>query len=301
MTLLTIATMVEYAGNGATVAFPTTFKFSVNSEVVVTEVDDGTLVETVKTMTTHYLVTGRNTPTGGTVTMLVAPAAGKTLRIERVTPLTQTTDLRTQAAYNPEVIETALDHLEQQIQELEESTSSFLASVTDIEGRLDIIEPQIVDILERLDIIEAQIVDILTRLDALELITSDFNRLQCWTVVLSSHETPFEEGVKAGRFVLPYNFTIVGFEVSVSTAQTSGDILTFDCNVAGASILSTKVTIDNGETSSLTAATPCVLSGSGAKLRGAEISWDIDQVGDGTAIWAQAVVYGYPTHAVAFP
>jgi hypothetical protein len=55
-----------------------------------------------------------------------------------------------------------------------------------------------------------------------------------------------------------------------------------DINESGASILSTKLSIDNSEKTSTTAATPCVIS-DGALADDAEITIDVDQIGDGTA------------------
>jgi hypothetical protein len=55
-----------------------------------------------------------------------------------------------------------------------------------------------------------------------------------------------------------------------------------DIHESGTTILSTKLTIDNGEKTSTTAATPPVISDS-ALADDAEITVDIDQIGDGTA------------------
>lgn len=77
-------------------------------------------------------------------------------------------------------------------------------------------------------------------------------------------------------------FTLSGVAASLTTAQASGSILTIDINVNGASILSTKLTIDNTEKTSATAAAPAVIS-SASIPEDAEITIDIDQIGDGTA------------------
>jgi hypothetical protein len=81
---------------------------------------------------------------------------------------------------------------------------------------------------------------------------------------------------------MPFAMTLVGVRASLSTAQTSGSILTVDVNDSGTSVLSTKLTIDNTETTSTTAATQPVISDT-ALAEDAEISIDIDQIGDGTA------------------
>jgi hypothetical protein len=75
---------------------------------------------------------------------------------------------------------------------------------------------------------------------------------------------------------------ITGVRASLTTAQTSGSIFTVDINDSGTSILITKLTIDNTEKTSTTAATAPVISDT-AIADDAEITIDIDQVGDGTA------------------
>lgn len=84
------------------------------------------------------------------------------------------------------------------------------------------------------------------------------------------------------KFRMPYAMTVSAVRASLSTAQTSGSILTIDINDSGTTILSTKLTIDNGEKTSTTAAAAAVISDT-ELADDAEISIDIDQVGDGTA------------------
>jgi hypothetical protein len=67
---------------------------------------------------------------------------------------------------------------------------------------------------------------------------------------------------------------------------------TVDINEAGTFLsLSTKLTIDNTEKTSVTAATPAVISDS-SLADDAEMSIDIDQVGDGTAKGLKITLYG---------
>jgi len=91
MTVSTTYTPLLYAGNAATTAFSVTWPFRTGTLVVTLISSTGT--ETVKTLTTHYTVTGgtdsNGLPATGTVTMLTAPAVGESLRITRVTPKTQ--------------------------------------------------------------------------------------------------------------------------------------------------------------------------------------------------------------------
>ena len=81
---------------------------------------------------------------------------------------------------------------------------------------------------------------------------------------------------------MPYAMTLSAVRCSLTTAQTSGSIFTVDINGGGTTILSTKLTIDNTEKTSTTAATAAVISDT-ALSDDTEITIDIDQVGDGTA------------------
>ncbi|MCY1359746.1 hypothetical protein D9M69_463360 [compost metagenome] len=90
---------------------------------------------------------------------------------------------------------------------------------------------------------------------------------------------------------MPYAFTLSEVRASLTTAQTSGAILTVDINEGGTSILSTKLTIDNTERTSTTAATPPVISDA-SLADDAEVTIDIDQVGDGTAKGLKVVLIG---------
>lgn len=98
----------------------------------------------------------------------------------------------------------------------------------------------------------------------------------------SDETTALTAGTAKISFRMPNAMTVTAVRASLVTAQTSGSIFTVDINEAGVSILSTKLTIDNGELTSTTAATPAVISDS-ALADDALITVDIDQIGDGTA------------------
>ncbi len=93
MTISTTTARYSYAGNGVTTAFAYSSKFLANGDLVVVSIVDATGVETVKTLTTHYTITGAGDAGGGTVTMLTAPASGTTLVIYGDPALTQGVDL----------------------------------------------------------------------------------------------------------------------------------------------------------------------------------------------------------------
>ena len=94
--------------------------------------------------------------------------------------------------------------------------------------------------------------------------------------------TAITTGTTKAYFRSPLAFTLTDVRASLLTAQTSGNIFTVDINESGTSILSTKLTIDNTEKTSVTAATPAVISDT-AIANDAEITIDVDQVGSGTA------------------
>jgi hypothetical protein len=98
----------------------------------------------------------------------------------------------------------------------------------------------------------------------------------------SDETTALTTGTAKVTFRAPSAFTLTGVRASLTTAQSSGSIFTVDVNQNGSSVLSTKLTIDNTEKTSVTAATPPVISTS-AITDDAEITIDIDQIGNGTA------------------
>jgi hypothetical protein len=107
----------------------------------------------------------------------------------------------------------------------------------------------------------------------------DLQRIQ---VACSDETTAITAGTAKVTFRMPYAATLVGVRASLSTAQASGNIFTVDINEGGTSVLSTKLTIDNTEKTSTTAATPAVISDA-ALADDAEITIDVDQIGNGTA------------------
>jgi hypothetical protein len=101
----------EYAGDGLTTAFATSpVVFFDSADLKVYVVVNSTGVATLKTITTHYTVTGGDGSTG-TVTMLTAPASGETLVIVRNVAATQSSDFVNNDINDAEVLEDALDRL----------------------------------------------------------------------------------------------------------------------------------------------------------------------------------------------
>lgn len=119
MTVSTTTAKVTYTGNGATVAFPTTFPFYDTTDLQVIERVIATGVETVKTLTTHYTVSGGLGLTG-TVTAVVAPSSLVKWTIKRATPLTQDIDYVENDPFPAATHEEGLDRGVMRDQELDE-------------------------------------------------------------------------------------------------------------------------------------------------------------------------------------
>jgi hypothetical protein len=98
----------------------------------------------------------------------------------------------------------------------------------------------------------------------------------------SDETTALTTGTAKMTFRMPHAMTLTAVRASLTTAQTSGSIFTVDINQGGVSVLGTKLTIDNTEKTSTTAATPATITTS-ALTDDSEITIDIDQIGDGTA------------------
>lgn len=104
---------------------------------------------------------------------------------------------------------------------------------------------------------------------------------QCIPIACSDEATALTAGTAKVTFRMPFGFTLSEVRASVTTAPT-GSVLTVDINESGSTILSTKLTIDAGEKTSTTAATPAVISDANL-ADDAEITIDIDGVGSSVA------------------
>jgi hypothetical protein len=112
-------------------------------------------------------------------------------------------------------------------------------------------------------------------------------------IAVGDETTAITTGTAKVTFRMPYAIDLNEIRGSLSTAQTSGSIFTVDVNNAGTSLLSTKLTIDNTEKTSTTAATPAVLTYATTQiLADAEVTIDVDQIGDGTAKGLKVTLIG---------
>lgn len=100
-------------------------------------------------------------------------------------------------------------------------------------------------------------------------------------IAVGNETTTLTTGVAKVTFRMPYAFTLSSVRTSLTAASTSG-VVTADINETGATILSTKLTIDANEKTSQTAATPPVITDT-SLTDDAEITIDIDTAGTGAA------------------
>ena len=143
MTISTTTSSISYSGNGVTTGFAVPFPFFASDELEVIERVTSTGVETVKTLTTHYTVAGGDGATG-TVTMLTAPASGRTLTIRRNTDRTQETDYPENDPFPAASHERALDRLTAIVQEVERDQTGRALLVAKTDGAVGVL-PNSVD------------------------------------------------------------------------------------------------------------------------------------------------------------
>lgn len=111
-------------------------------------------------------------------------------------------------------------------------------------------------------------------------------------LAVSDETTALTTGTGKITFRMPHAMTLTEVRASLTTAQTSGSILTVNVRENGGQIFSTKLTIDNTEKTSVTATTPYVLQDTSLG-DDSEITVDIDQLGDGTAKGLKITLIGY--------
>ena len=114
MTITTTTSKVTYTGNNITTVFAYTFKIFADSEIKV-------YVDAVlKTLTTHYTVSGAGTASGGNVTFTSGntPGTGAKVVILRNIAKTQVTDYVENDSFPAETHESALDKLTMLVQDV---------------------------------------------------------------------------------------------------------------------------------------------------------------------------------------
>ena len=105
-------------------------------------------------------------------------------------------------------------------------------------------------------------------------------RTESFMMACSDETTALTAGTDKVKFRMPYAFTVTEVRASLSTAGTGAQLVTVDIHESGTTILSTKITIDATETTSVTAATAPVISDT-LLADDAEITVDIDLIDTG--------------------
>jgi len=132
MTISTTGTRQSYIGNGVTTEFAFPYRFLANADLqVILVATDGT--ETVQVLNTDYTVAGAGSDSGGTVTMIVAPASGAQLVVYRELELTQEVDYITGDSFPAETHEQALDRLTMITQQIDEEVGRSLKFAVSVE------------------------------------------------------------------------------------------------------------------------------------------------------------------------
>ena len=132
MTISSTTVKNSYSGNGSTTAFAYTFKIFANTDLQVI-IRSSTGTETVKTLTTHYTVSGVGDASGGNVTFTSGntPASGETVVIRRAVPQTQAIDYIANDPFPAESHEEGLDRATMTTQQMQEELDrSFKVSRT---------------------------------------------------------------------------------------------------------------------------------------------------------------------------
>lgn len=122
------------------------------------------------------------------------------------------------------------------------------------------------------------------------LVESTVTGLMSFVVACSDESTAIDATGTKVTFRMPFAFTLTAVRASLTSACSTGTF-TVDINDGGTSVLSTKLTIDATEKTSTTAATAAVISDS-ALADDAEITIDVDNVGDSTATGLKVTLIG---------
>jgi hypothetical protein len=119
-------------------------------------------------------------------------------------------------------------------------------------------------------------------------------RTQSFIIACSDETTDLAGGTAKVTFRMPYAFTLTAVRASVTTAPTGAN-LEVDINEGASSVLSTVISIDAGDKTSVGATTAAVISDS-SLADDAEITIDIDQIGSTVAgAGLKVALIGYAT------
>lgn len=311
MTVTANDSRVQHNGNGSTTVFAYDFKILDQSHIQVV-LTSAAGVDATQTITTNYGVSGVGNSGGGNITMVAAPASGEKLTFLRNVPLSQETDYTEGGAFPAESHEAALDKITmiaQQISEVSARTVTLAASA-DL-GAVSTALPTPVaskilawnagaTALENVDnaitvttAVAATSSQVNAGSDSVKYITPDVLNDSNYGLVpiefaYTSGSSP-EAGNGAAQVTIPSRMN--GMNIVSVEAEFTGDVATGSATTimlhnatSAADILSVALTIDAGERSSATAATPPSIDAAEDDLTtGDLIRLDIDGVGSTTA------------------
>jgi hypothetical protein len=124
MTISSTTVRNSYSGDGTTDTFNYTFKIFADTDLQVI-IRSSTATETVKTLTTHYTVTGAGNANGGTVVFTAGniPTATETVVLRRAVPQTQAIDYIANDPFPAESHEEGLDRAMMTLQQVQEEVT----------------------------------------------------------------------------------------------------------------------------------------------------------------------------------
>jgi len=112
-------------------------------------------------------------------------------------------------------------------------------------------------------------------------------------IPIGDETTPLSTTAGVFEFRMPHAFTLTSVRASITTAGTTSGLTTIDINGGSGTLLSTKITIDLGELTSTTAATPPVISDN-SLTDDERVIIDIDTIsGGGTEAGLKVYLIGY--------
>ena len=113
MTISSATNKVSYSGNASTTVFAYAFPITADADLKVYIRVTATGAETLKSLSTHYTVSGAGGASGGNVTFTSGntPASGETVVIIRDVPATQSLDLVENDSFSAESLEDSLDRV----------------------------------------------------------------------------------------------------------------------------------------------------------------------------------------------
>ena len=129
----------------------------------------------------------------------------------------------------------------------------------------------------------------------------NMNMIQPQSIIYacSDETTAITVGTAKTTWRMPYPFQVLAVKASLTTAGSTSGTTTIDINNDTVSILSTKLTIDQGALTSVTAATPPVIAATGYTiLPDSSITTDVDAISGGASeTGLKCEIIGFPLGA----